>query len=514
VRKVSTKTDDRINLEHLSADLKVVLDSINEGVHIVDASGVTVFYNRVAAALDNLDPAEVEGRHILTVFPSLSEDTSTLLAVLRTGRAAEVRQQTFTNYKGDSITTINSTLPIYSGAKLIGAIEVSRDVTLVRDLAERIVDLQAQLVAESSGRSERMPAHRAGAARFQFSDIVASSPGMLAAISKAQLAAAGNSAVLVCGETGTGKELFVQSIHNASPRRSKPFIAQNCAALPETLLEGILFGTAKGAFTGAHDRPGLFEVASEGSIFLDEVDAMPMNLQAKLLRTLQEGTVRRIGEARERSVDVRVLSSTSVNPVTAVEAGSLRRDLFYRLGVIVIEIPPLRERGEDIRLLVERFVRRYAQQFNVKVEGVSPEVMRIFADYSWPGNVRELQHAIEGAVQLLQGSCIGVEHLPPHIAMGNGAYRGGPGAGTQRAQLAAARLAPSDSSVGDGRQASGSEEEARCDIDLVATLDLVETNMITRALAENGNNVSAAARSLGLPRQTLQNRMKRLGIKA
>ena len=316
--------DDRINLEHLSADLKVVFDSVNEGIHIVDASGVTVFYNRVAAALDNLDAAEVEGRHILTVFPSLSEDTSTLLAVLRTGRAAEVRQQTFANYKGDSITTINSTLPIYAGAKLIGAIEVSRDVTLVRSLAERIVDLQAQLIAQNSGRPERMPAHQAGSARYQFSDIVGSSPRMLSAITKAQLAAAGNSAVLVCGETGTGKELFVQSIHNAGPRHDKPFIAQNCAALPETLLEGILFGTAKGAFTGAHDRPGLFEVAGDGSIFLDEVDAMPMNLQAKLLRTLQEGTVRRIGEARERSADVRVLSSTSVNPMAAV---TLRRDV-------------------------------------------------------------------------------------------------------------------------------------------------------------------------------------------
>lgn len=499
--------DDRINLEHLSADLKVVLDSVNEGIHIVDASGVTVFYNRVAAALDNLDAAEVEGRHILTVFPSLSEDTSTLLAVLRTGRAAEVRQQTFANYKGDSITTINSTLPIYAGAKLIGAIEVSRDVTLVRSLAERIVDLQAQLIAQNSGRPERMPAHQAGSARYQFSDIVGSSPRMLSAITKAQLAAAGNSAVLVCGETGTGKELFVQSIHNAGPRHDKPFIAQNCAALPETLLEGILFGTAKGAFTGAHDRPGLFEVAGDGSIFLDEVDAMPMNLQAKLLRTLQEGTVRRIGEARERSADVRVLSSTSVNPMAAVEAGSLRRDLFYRLGVIVIEIPPLRDRRDDIPLLVQHFVNRYAQQFNVEVRGVSQEVMGIFATYSWPGNVRELQHAIEAAVQLLQGAFIGIEHLPPHIAAGNAAgpwrMRQGPKQTGVGGEFGAA-----GEGAGEGG-ASGPEG-----VDLVATLDRVETNMIRRALAENGGNVSAAARCLALPRQTLQNRMRRLGINA
>jgi arginine utilization regulatory protein len=254
--------DVSIDLEHLSADLRVVLDSINEGIHIVDTCGITVFYNKIAASLDNLDPDEVVGRHILSVFPSLSEDTSTLLSVLRTGRPAPVRQQTFRNYKGDTITTMNSTLPIYSGAKLIGAIEVSKDLTLVKGLVERVVDLQAQLITATDTRPG------AGSARYTFDDIVAASEPMKDVISRAKRAAQSGSPVLVYGETGTGKELVVQSIHNSSPRGPRPFIAQNCAALPETLLEGILFGTARGAFTGAENRPGLFEVADGGSLFL------------------------------------------------------------------------------------------------------------------------------------------------------------------------------------------------------------------------------------------------------
>lgn len=480
-----------IDLEHVSADLRVVLDSINEGVHIVDTTGVTVFYNRVAASLDNLDPAEVVGRHVLAVFPSLSEDTSTLLSVLRTGRPAPVRQQTFRNYKGDSITSVNSTLPIYTGAKLIGAIEISRDVTLVKDLAERVVDLQAQLLAETNGRPDQAPAYRAGTARYRFDDIIAVSDKMRNTLALAKRAAAGGSSVLVCGETGTGKELIVQSIHNSSSRASRPFIAQNCAALPETLLEGILFGTAKGAFTGAHNRPGLFEVANGGTMFLDEVDAMPLPLQAKLLRVLQEGRLRRIGESDERPIDTRVVSATSTVPMQAVERGLIRRDLFFRLGVIVVQIPPLRERKDDIAPLVDHFIRRYSQQFMVDVVGVTNEAMATFQRHTWPGNVRELQHAIEAAVQLSHGSHIGVEHLPPHIVGGN----------SQPARFSAGR----DEQVPHPVATEGG-------LDLLATLQQVEENLIKRALDDCDRNVSAAARYLGIPRQTLQNRMKRLGL--
>jgi arginine utilization regulatory protein len=472
-----------IDLEHLSADLRVVLDSINEGIHIVDTSGITVFYNKVAADLDNLNPAEVVGRHILSIFPSLSEDTSTLLSVLRTGRPAPVRQQTFRNFKGDTITTVNSSLPIYSGARLVGAIEISRDVTLVKALAERVVDLQAQLLSESAGQGEQSHLPKAGTARYTFSDVVAASQSMLHVVECAKRAAASSSSIIVAGETGTGKEVIVQSIHNSGSRSSRPFIAQNCAALPDTLLEGILFGTAKGAFTGAQNRLGLFEVANHGTIFLDEVDAMPLPLQAKLLRVLQEGTLRRIGESAERHIDVRVISAISCSPSRAVERGLLRRDLFHRLGVIIIEIPPLRERTEDIPALTHHFVRKYSAQFGVGVRGVSREVMGVFMEHAWPGNVRELQHAVEAAVQMSQGPLIGIEHLPPHIGHSGGQAWSHPAA-----------------------QGAG---PARAEIGLIPTLQQMEENMLRYALDSCGGNVSAAARQLGIPRQTLQHKLKR-----
>ncbi len=484
-----------IDLEHLSADLRVVLDSINEGVHIVDTSGITVFYNKVAAYLDNLNPAEVVGRHILSVFPSLSEDTSTLLSVLRTGRPAPVRQQTFRNFKGDTITTVNSSLPIYSGARLVGAIEISRDLTLLRALAERVVDLQAQLLSGGDGQGDQSHLPKAGTARYTFSDVVVASQPMLHVIECAKRAAASSSSIIVAGETGTGKEVIVQSIHNSGSRANHPFIAQNCAALPDTLLEGILFGTTKGAFTGAQNRPGLFEVADHGTIFLDEVDAMPLPLQAKLLRVLQEGTLRRIGESAERHVDVRVISAISCSPSRAVERGFLRRDLFHRLGVIIIEIPPLRERREDIPALTHHFVRKYSAQFGVGVRGVSSQVMDVFMEHAWPGNVRELQHAVEAAVQMSQGPLIGVEHLPPHVG--------------HRSEQAGSFQAASGA---DGARASEDSQAAPGSIGLIPALEHMEENMLRFALDSCGGNVSAAARQLGIPRQTLQHKLKRYNI--
>ena len=483
-----------IDLEHLSADLRVVLDSINEGVHIVDTSGITVFYNKVAAALDNLNPAEVVGRHILSIFPSLSEDTSTLLSVLRTGRPAPVRQQTFRNFKGDTITSVNSSLPIYSGARLVGAIEISRDVTLVKALAERVVDLQAQLLAEGDDQGEESHVPRAGTARYTFGDVVAASQSMLQVIECAKRAAASSSSIIVAGETGTGKEVVVQSIHNSGSRANRPFIAQNCAALPDTLLEGILFGTAKGAFTGAQNRPGLFEVANHGTIFLDEVDAMPLPLQAKLLRVLQEGTLRRIGESSERHIDVRVISAISCSPSRAVERGLLRRDLFHRLGVIIIEIPPLRERREDIPALTHHFVRRYSAQFGVGVRGVSRGHGYLHG-HAWPGNVRECAACCGSSRSDVAGAAHrhGASAAPYRTLRRSGAgHPTGPGAGQTNVE-------------GD----SGTEVG---NLGLVGALQQMEENMLRFALNSCGGNVSAAARQLGIPRQTLQHKLKRHNI--
>ena len=477
----------------LLENLRVILDSIDEGIHVVDKNGVTVLYNKVAAQLDNLKEEEVVGKHILDVFPSLSRETSTLLQVLRTGQPICNREQTFTTYKGDEITTLNSTLPVKVDGKLVGAVEVSRNITLMREMAHRIVDLQVELFGRREGKRET----ESEGAHYTFRDIVGESECILELKRKAARAAASSSAVLVYGETGTGKELFVQAIHNAGPRARGPFVAQNCAAFPEGLLEGILFGTTKGSFTGAQDRPGLFELADGGSIFLDEIDSMPASLQAKLLRVLSEKCVRRVGDTRVRRVDVRVMAAMSRPPLDAVAQGMLREDLYYRLNVISLGIPPLRERREDIPLLTAHFIAKFNAQLMMSVKGLSDEVARVFSSYDWPGNVRELEHAIEGAMHLLDGDFIMLEHLPENLRS----------VATQSARRPVTVPVP-------GPCADGPDARVTLEFqgDFRSAVAGIESSLVRKALADSGGNISRAARLLGIPRQTLQYRLKKLGI--
>lgn len=452
--------------------LQEVLHSIDEGIHVVNTEGITIFYNPVAAALDGMAVEEVLGTHVLEAFPSLTNKTSTLMQVLQTGQPIYNQWQTYTNRYGKRIVTINSTIPLRVGGRLAGALEVSKDVTRIQELAEQVIDLRRRI---------RKPGRKTAASEprlFRFEEILTRNLQMMKAIERAKRAAATRSPVLVVGETGTGKELIVQSIHSASPRRDQPFIAQNCAAIPSSLLEGILFGTVKGAFTGAEDRPGLFELADGGTLFLDEIQAMPADLQAKLLRVLEEGAVRRVGEGNARWVDVRILCATNEDPALSVEEGRLRRDLFYRIQVVRIDLPPLRERREDIPLLTSHFIQEYNRQLGKLVSGLLPAVEDMFLRYDWPGNVRELKHAIEGAMNVAEGETITPEDLPPHL-------------------LPEAKLP----------QPEGEDRPLR------EVLAEVERRMIRDTLNACGGNVRQAARRLGIPRQTLQYKLKKWGFK-
>jgi len=459
-------------LTAIKAQLELLLSHVEEGIHMVDENGVSIYYNKAASNIEGLMPEEVIGKHILEVFPSLSEQGSTLLTVLATGEAIYDREQTFTNYKGRKITTINTTIPIEVDGKVIGAMEISRDVTTVKDMTERISDLQAILY----GHAPKPAGKKGGTARFTFDDIIGESRCIKDLKDMARRAAASSSPILVWGDTGTGKELFVQAIHNESPRKLSPFIAQNCAALPATLLEGILFGTIRGGFTGAEDRPGLFELADGGTIFLDEINSMPPELQAKLLRVLQEGAVRRIGDTRMRNINTRVITACSENPIDAVQKRELREDLFYRINVVSLEIPPLRERREDIPGLVEHFINKYSSGKYNKVK-VSDEVSDIFLRYPWPGNVRELEHAVEGAMIMMEGDTIAPGHLPIQIRTYFSHHKG-------------RILDPEDLNLGDA-------------------LEKVETEFIRKALEKSRGNISMAARILGIPRQTLQYKLRK-----
>lgn len=452
------------------------INIINDGIHIVDASGKIVYYNTAAKQLDEIDMDKAIGRHILEVYPSLTFDTSTLLRALRTGKPIYNVEQNFINYKGDKISTLNSTLPILYNNKVVGALEVSRNITKVRELSEKIVNLQRELY-ETGERTEKSSKPLA---RFNFLDIIGQNKEMLKLKSLGIKAAMSDSPVMIAGSTGTGKELFVQSIHNSSNRKHKPFIAQNCAALPSNLLESILFGSVKGSFTGAENRPGLFELADGGTLFLDEINSMPLELQAKLLRVLQDGRVRRVGSTNTVDVDVRIISAVNTDLNEVVETKQLRQDLFFRLNVITLVIPDLCKRKEDIPILVDHFIKKYNEKCNKFFSGISRQVMDIFLEYSWPGNVRELEHAIESAVSLYDGDLIREEHLPFQFK----------------------NFHPSNSYSLDTSVIQP----------LNTAVEKVEREIIISALEQTDYNIAKAAKLINVPRQTLQYKIKKLEI--
>ncbi|NPV69771.1 MAG: sigma 54-interacting transcriptional regulator [Firmicutes bacterium] len=474
---------DLLNIEAFRA----ILDSVEEGIHVVDSAGITILYNQAAARMEGLHAAEVINRHVLEVFPSLTESTSTLLNVMKSGKPILNQQQTYTSFKGRKVTAVNSTLPIIVGGKVAGAVEVSRDITNVKKLSEKIVDLQAELLGKKVGAARD---DRPGSGLFTLADFVSEDSRVVDLKALAARAARTNSSVLVFGETGTGKEILVQAIHSASLRSGGPFVAQNCAAVPETLLEGLLFGTARGGFTGAKDRPGLFELAHGGTLYLDEINSMPIGLQAKLLRAIQDRTVRRIGETGIRRIDVRIMASTSVDPAEAIHRRELRSDLYYRLNVVFLTIPPLRDRKGDIPLLVSHFIRKFNSSMGLSVEGVSRAAMEALRSYLWPGNVRELEHAIEGAMNVVDGTTVELSHLPVSLR--------GPARGAARAAQ--------------GAGAFGLAAEPSIPVPLRETLGEQERNIIHAAMEASGWNVSRAARLLGIPRQTLQYRLRNLGL--
>ncbi|MFD2371969.1 sigma-54 interaction domain-containing protein [Brevibacillus sp. GCM10020057] len=449
-----------------------ILDRMNEGVHVIDASGKTIIYNQKMTELESMSQQDVLHKPLSEVFQFPDGQESTLLTCLRTGKSIRNTRQTYFNDKQKEITTINNTFPLLDNGKIVGAVEIADDVTKM----ERLI--RENLLVKNGSR-------------YTFDQIIGRSSSILDVIESAKRAARTSSSVLVVGETGAGKELFVQSIHNASLRSSGPLISQNCAALPDSLIEGLLFGTSRGAFTGAIERPGLFEQAEGGTLFLDEINSLSMPLQAKLLRALQEKSIRRIGDTKDRSIDVRIIAAINEDPVEAIANSHLRKDLYYRLGVVTLFIPPLRERKEDIPMLVQHFIQKYNQLFQMEVSGVSDEVLQFFMEHDWPGNVRELQHLIEGAMNLMiDETTIRYEHLPLHF------LRRTPAA----AVIHATERQPYLPFPDEGKP-------------LKETMQEFETAYIHHVVDKYNGNISRAAKELQISRQSLQYRLRKLGIR-
>lgn len=372
--------------------LAALIEILNEGVHIVDGSGISVFYNETMAKIEQTSVDDILGKDFINSFRDIKLEESTIYQALRSGECTYDRPQQYTSSSGKPISTVNTTVPVLDDqGKRIAAIEVANNITQLTQLSDRVMMLQEQMAPPKTVKAKKLQ-------KYKFSNLIGTNPLFQRSVALAQRAAQNDESVFIYGETGTGKELFAQSIHYDGKRAKGPFLAQNCAALPGNLLEGILFGTMKGGFTGALDRAGLFEQANGGTLLLDELNSMPYDLQSKLLRVLQESYVRRVGGLKDIPIDVRVIATVNEDPQELFERGVLRKDLYYRLSVINIEIPPLRERKSDILKLAESLVAKHSGKFSCDVFRIAKDAIDLLVQYDYPGNVRELENILVQAM--------------------------------------------------------------------------------------------------------------------
>lgn len=485
-----TNTEEALDLAEV--DFRSVLSAFDEGVIITDRRGRIIFYNDAQARIDGLAVSEALGRSVTEVY-NLDDGSSKIMQCLRSGQAVPSTLFFYKTRRGKMANTIHSVFPLHRGGRVVGAVCIVKDYNV----------LERTIAASSDLRPHDKPL-QVNNTRYRFTDLVGTDDNFLRAVQIARLASSSDSAIMICGETGTGKELFAQSIHNYSHRASRPFVGINCAAIPENLLEGLLFGTSRGAFTGAENKAGIFEQASGGTLFLDEVNSLPINLQAKLLRALQERKIRRIGAAEDIEIDLKVISSVNADPRLAVRHGDLRLDLFYRLGVVFIHIPPLRERRGDIQRLTQHFIYKHNLHLGKSVTGVSARVMTFFDTYAWPGNVRELEHIIEGTMAILGAEdLIEPGHLPLHLIDQDSQ----PLAAGAAAPPAEAPRPPVGPGIMPAAPAAGPAET------LPQAQWARERELLHQALTATRGHVAQAARRLGISRQLLHYKMKKFGMR-
>jgi PAS domain S-box-containing protein len=431
---------------------EAIFESISDGVFTVDPEWRITSFNRAAEEITGVPRKEAIGRRCSDVFrSSMCGAACALQQTLKTGKAIIGKSGYIINADGDRIPISISTAVLRDAkGRLAGGAETFRDLSEVEALRRELEG------------------------KFQIGDLSSRSPLMQRVFEVLPAVAASPSTVLILGETGTGKELVARTIHSLSPRNEGPFIAVNCGALPDTLLESELFGYKAGAFTGANkDKPGRFALARGGTIFLDEIGEVSPALQVRLLRVLQERTYEPLGATRSESTDARIMAATNKDLAEQVRRGVFREDLYYRVNVVRIELPPLRRRKEDIPLLVEQFIVRFNRLQRKSVPGITAEALSLLMAHDWPGNIRELENAVERAFILCQEGSIGIEHLPQELR------------------------APGMAGV---------------DSDMRSAHDILDAQAIRTALERNAFNRLAAAKELGIHKTTLYRKMKKLGI--
>ncbi|NLZ52630.1 MAG: sigma 54-interacting transcriptional regulator [Thermoanaerobacteraceae bacterium] len=454
-----------LEIKEVKEQLSIILNTAQEGIQMVDKNGILKYVNQGYTRITGIPASERIGTNVFEMSPD-----GALVEVLRTGKPCMGKRN---KAVGSNAEVISNASPIIINGEMTGAVVVFQDITEVLRLSE---ELRRSTSVIDGLKDEIMKLNKR---RGKFDDIICESSKMKNIINLARKASKEDTTILITGESGTGKEIFANAIHAESPRCGKPFIKVNCAAIPENLLESELFGYEAGAFTGAGKlKLGKFELANGGTIFLDEIGDMSPMLQAKLLRVIQEREIERIGGTKPIKIDVRIISATNRDLLELIGSGVFREDLYFRLNVININVPPLRDRREDIPALTKAYIEHFNRKFHKNIKGVTAKAGDMLYSYSWPGNVRELMNIIERTVLMSQGEWITDDLLRPYFD-----------------QL---------------RVKSSPREE-------IMPLEEMEKDLIKRALSEYGTSVESkrkAAEALKISLATLYNKIKKYGIKA
>lgn len=447
-------------------------------VLIVDRNYRVLYNNRYDARMTKCDSplsmAECE-TSFFEFYPTLKKSESSFVETMNTGKITERMNQRHVDREGKVYYTNNITIPIIRGGIIIGAVELVRDITTVDTIG---MDDQ-----EKADRSDQRLNPT-----FNFDDVLTQDPEMMEIKRMAELFATTSKPTLIYGETGTGKELLAQSIIVRSGVPADKVVIQNCAAVPVNLLETTLFGSFKGAFTGAERVVGLFELADGGILFLDELNSIPLSLQAKLLRVLQDGTFRPVGSEKEKRIQVKVIATVNIDPMKAIDEGILRSDLFYRFSGNLLSIPPLRERKGDILFYTDIFLKQACELYEKNDVSLSNELKDFFVEYTWPGNVREIKHLIESMVSLTSKKELTLKDLPAYLY-----------------HRVSGTTIPQETVLRD-------EPEKLESLGLTEYLEQVERECIKNALIKEDGMLGKAAERLHIPRQTLSYRIKKLGL--
>lgn len=470
-----------ININNLdfSGPYVEIFDLLDDCILIVDLDKTIVMVNKATEELDEINRVEAIGKKLNEIYQSDKYKSATMEA-LESRKEVINKIQSYTTVHGKNIYSISSSYPLVIRKEMVGVITITKDISKFTGLMNILNDNRDTSIKKFKDKPS-----------YDFDDIIGNSPNFKQSLDVAKKVSSTQANVMIYGETGTGKELFAHAIHNNSGLKGK-FVPINCAAIPENLLESLLFGTSKGAYTGAINSPGLFQEAHGGSLFLDELNSMDMDLQSKILRAVETGKVRRIGETKEEKFDVRIISAINVPAEEAIKNGNLRRDLYYRIGVVTIVIPPLRERTGDIETYLEYFIEKNDKKYKKTSNYLDPNIIKIFKKYPWPGNVRELEHAIEHIhIMSADTGRLKSDDLPSFIL---------------------------DYLYEDIKEENAdnikysNEKNFKVGMDLDFFLESAEKDIIKKCLQTNKGNVAQAARCLNLSRQTLAYRIKKLNL--